>query len=216
MIDDGADPVQLKRRMGHEDVRPSLDTYGHLFAQREDAWAPSDSFTQCSVPPAATLRRTIRIEGYGPGRGRDMTTRSCKCWRVAVLATVGSLALVSCGGDDDGPSVELTEFSVNVDPVSVDSGETTFSVENVGGVTHEFVVVKTDLDDADLPTTEDGSVDEEGEGLEAVDEIEDIEAGSSEELTVDLDPGNYVLFCNVVDGTQVHYQEGMHTSFTVD
>jgi integrase len=37
MIDDGADPLQLKRRMGHSDVRPSLDTYGHLFAQREDA-----------------------------------------------------------------------------------------------------------------------------------------------------------------------------------
>ena len=37
MIDDGADPLQLKRRMGHSDIRPSLDTYGHLFAQREDA-----------------------------------------------------------------------------------------------------------------------------------------------------------------------------------
>ena len=37
MIDDGADPLQLKRRMGHEDIRPSLDTYGHLFAQRENA-----------------------------------------------------------------------------------------------------------------------------------------------------------------------------------
>jgi hypothetical protein len=23
--------------MGHQDIRPSLDTYGHLFAQREDA-----------------------------------------------------------------------------------------------------------------------------------------------------------------------------------
>jgi hypothetical protein len=37
MIDDGADPLQLKRRMGHQDIRPSLDTYGHLFAEREDA-----------------------------------------------------------------------------------------------------------------------------------------------------------------------------------
>lgn len=37
MIDDGAEPFQLKRRMGHEDIPLSLDTYGHLFAQREDA-----------------------------------------------------------------------------------------------------------------------------------------------------------------------------------
>lgn len=145
-----------------------------------------------------------------------MTSDHRKSRRMAVLLVLGLFALVSCGGDDGGPSVELTEFSVSVDPASVESGETTFSVENVGGVIHEFVVVKTGLDDADLPTAEDGSVDEEGDGIEAVDEIEDIEAGSSQELTLDLDPGNYVLFCNIVDGSQVHYQEGMHTAFTVE
>jgi uncharacterized cupredoxin-like copper-binding protein len=134
---------------------------------------------------------------------------------LAVLVTIASLTLASCSGDRDSPEVELTEFSVTVSPASVDSGETTFAVENVGGVTHEFVVVKTDLGDADLPTAEDGSVDEEGEGIEAVDEIEDIEAGDSEELTADLDSGHYVLFCNVVDGDTSHYQKGMHTSFTV-
>jgi uncharacterized cupredoxin-like copper-binding protein len=133
---------------------------------------------------------------------------------MVVAATI-ALASVSCSGDG-GPQVELTEFSVSVDPASVDSSETTFSVENVGSVTHEFVVVKTDLDDADLPTAEDGSVDEEGEGIEPIDEIEDIEADGSGELTVDLDPGGYVLFCNVVDGAVVHYQKGMHTSFTVE
>lgn len=36
MIDDGADPLQVKRRMGHEDVRTSLNVYGHLFPDRED------------------------------------------------------------------------------------------------------------------------------------------------------------------------------------
>jgi uncharacterized cupredoxin-like copper-binding protein len=129
---------------------------------------------------------------------------------------LGTLGLVSCSGDGAGPRVELSEFSVNVDPATADSGEITFSVENVGGVTHEFVIVRTDLGAADLPTVEDGSVDEEGEGIEPVDEIEDIVAGDSGELTVDLDAGNYVLFCNVVDGTQVHYREGMYTSFTVE
>lgn len=146
-----------------------------------------------------------------------METGTSRRRRVVVLMTLGTLALVSCSGDDSGPpSVELTEFSVSVTPATADSGEITFSVENVGGLTHEFVIVKTDLDDADLPTVEDGSVDEAGEGIEPVNEIEDIVADSSEELTVDLDAGNYVLFCNVVEGAQVHYQEGMHTSFTVE
>ena len=36
MIDDGADPVQVKRRMGHENVQTTLNLYGHLFADRED------------------------------------------------------------------------------------------------------------------------------------------------------------------------------------
>jgi uncharacterized cupredoxin-like copper-binding protein len=136
--------------------------------------------------------------------------------RFAILMICGALALGACSSDEEGPSVELTEFSVSVSPSTADSGETTFSVENVGGVTHEFVVVKTDLADGDLPTAEDGSVDEEGEGIEPVDEIEDIEVGDSEELTVDLEPGKYVLFCNVVDGDTVHYEKGMHTSFTVE
>ncbi len=36
MIDDGADPLQVKRRMGHKDVRTSLNVYGHLFPDREE------------------------------------------------------------------------------------------------------------------------------------------------------------------------------------
>lgn len=135
--------------------------------------------------------------------------------RLALLAVVASVGLASCSSGGDNPSVELTEFSVTVSPTSGDAGDTTFAVKNVGGVTHEFVVVKTDLGDADLPTADDGSVDEEGEGIEAVDEIEDIQPGDSEELTADLDEGNYVLFCNVVDGGVSHYAKGMHTSFTV-
>ena len=136
-------------------------------------------------------------------------------WGVALVLTCGALALASCGGDS-GLKVELNEYTVSVTPASVDSGETTFSVENVGGVIHEFVVLKTDLASADLPLSDDGSADEEGSGIELIGEIEDITAESSAELTVDLEPGSYVLFCNVVDGSLVHYQEGMHTSFTVE
>jgi uncharacterized cupredoxin-like copper-binding protein len=139
--------------------------------------------------------------------------RKRSCLGVAAFAL--ALISASCSGSS-GPQVELTEFSVSVDPASAASGETTFAVSNVGSVIHEFVVVKTDLDDADLPTSEDGSVDEEGEGIEPIDEIEDIEVDGSGELTVDLDEGNYVLFCNVVDGGVAHYEKGMHTSFTVE
>jgi integrase len=36
MIAEGADPLQIKRRAGHEDVRTTFNLYGHLFPDRED------------------------------------------------------------------------------------------------------------------------------------------------------------------------------------
>jgi hypothetical protein len=143
----------------------------------------------------------------------------------AGLLLTGS-AFVGCGDDDggnggDGAStvnIELNEFAVTADPDSVPAGDVTFSVENVGAETHEFVVVKTDLAEDALPTAEDGSFDEEGEGVEVVDEIEDIASETTQELTVTLESGSYVLVCNIVDEEEAesHYAEGMHTSFTVE
>jgi hypothetical protein len=63
-----------------------------------------------------------------------------------------------------------------------------------------------------------------------VDEIEDVAAGSSETLTLDLEPGQYVLICNIVEEEMEmeememememehdpsHFQSGMRTGFTV-
>jgi hypothetical protein len=56
MIDDGADPLQLQRRMGHQDIRPNLDTYGHLFAEREDA-----------LVDALDRRRRVALMSLGSG-----------------------------------------------------------------------------------------------------------------------------------------------------
>ena len=70
--------------------------------------------------------------------------------------------------------------------------------------------LQTDLAADQLPTDDNGDVDEEGEGVTLVDEIEDIQGGSSESLTVNLDAGSYVLICNLPG----HYQQGMHTSFS--
>jgi uncharacterized cupredoxin-like copper-binding protein len=52
---------------------------------------------------------------------------------------------------------------------------------------------------------------EEGGELEPVDEIEDIGDGDDPDLTVDLQPGSYVIICNV----ELHYKQGMRTAFTV-
>jgi uncharacterized cupredoxin-like copper-binding protein len=133
---------------------------------------------------------------------------------MVLIATL-PLALASCGGDG-GLGVGLTEFSISPSENSAEAGEVTFEIENTGERIHEFVVIQTDLAADELPTVDDGSVDEEGEGMEVIDEVEDLPAGESEELTVDLDSGNYVLLCNIVEGDESHYQEGMRTEFTVE
>ena len=71
---------------------------------------------------------------------------------------------------------------------------------------------RTDLTRDKLPTTTDDSgaviVDEEGQGVEHVDEVEDIAPNSDATLTVDLAAGSYVVICNL----PAHYQQGMHAA----
>jgi uncharacterized cupredoxin-like copper-binding protein len=125
------------------------------------------------------------------------------------------LALVTagCSSDDDGGvAVTLADFTITADPDSASAGEVTFDVTNDAEQTHEFVVFQTDLAPDQLPTDEGGDVDEAGEGVALVDEIEDIEGSSTQSLTVNLDAGSYVLICNLPG----HYAQGMNTGFTVN
>ncbi len=106
----------------------------------------------------------------------------------------------------------LSEFKIDLSPASTGAGKVTFAIRNTGTTVHEFVVFRTDLAADKLPmASSEPEVDEEGEGIEAVDEVEDIAPGGSQSLTVDLTAGHYVAICNVAG----HYQSGMHTEVTV-
>jgi len=112
----------------------------------------------------------------------------------------------------------LQEWSVLPATESAPAGAVTFTVTNSGPEdVHEFVVLKTDLDPGALPTEETGAVSEEGSGMTVIGEIEDVAVGATQELTVSLTPGKYVLLCNIYDETEkeAHYKMGMRTPFTV-
>jgi uncharacterized cupredoxin-like copper-binding protein len=140
---------------------------------------------------------------------------------VLALTVVGA----ACDDDEDGGeggaiAITLSEFNIEADPAEAAAGSVTFDVTNEGGEAHEFMVIKTDLDPAELPVMDDGSVDEAQ--VEVVDEIEEdeLQAGDSASLTVDLEAGSYALICNLVEEEEggeheSHYAEGMHTAFTV-
>ena len=131
--------------------------------------------------------------------------------RAIAVASIGALTLLSaCGGDSGGVGVTLADFSVTPDENSASAGDVTFDVTNDAEQSHEFVVIKTDLAEDQLPLDDEG-VDESADGVEVVDEIEDVGGGSEQSLTVNLDAGSYVLICNLPG----HYAQGMHAAFTV-
>jgi uncharacterized cupredoxin-like copper-binding protein len=140
-------------------------------------------------------------------------------WLAVSIVAALALAMSSCGDDEETVQITLQEFAVSADPASVPAGSVTFEATNDGpDDVHEFVVIATDLGITELPTVEDGSVDESGEGLEVIGEIEDIPVGETQSVTLDLEAGPYVLICNIYDADEdeAHYQEGMRTSFTVE
>jgi hypothetical protein len=157
-----------------------------------------------------------------------------KWYLIAVVA--GSLAALSllmaaCGDDEEEagePTVEgepavtvgvsLIEWSVVPDETTAPAGMVTFEVSNDGEEEHELVVIRSDLEPGSLPLTDEMIVDETQ--VEAIGEIEEFAPGGTESVSFDLEPGNYVLICNVLHEEENgeierHYQLGMRTAFEV-
>jgi uncharacterized cupredoxin-like copper-binding protein len=145
--------------------------------------------------------------------------RGSRTLRLVWLFVPIALVLTACGGDGESTvDVTLQEFAVTPSSSSVDAGSVTFDASNDGPEDeHELVVIRTDLDPTALPTDENGAVDENGEGIEVIGEIEEFPPGESRSATFDLESGNYVLICNIYDEEEqeAHYAEGMRTTFEV-
>jgi uncharacterized cupredoxin-like copper-binding protein len=135
-----------------------------------------------------------------------------------ILATLLGMTLMSsCGSgsyqsDQIGNDVfgTLNEWSIAVDTNTAKAGEVRFTVINEGTIGHEFLIVKTDIANGEIPLVGD-RFEEPSEGVEVIDEIEEFPFGETNTLIVTLNSGNYQLVCNLPG----HYGAGMHTAFTV-
>jgi len=117
-------------------------------------------------------------------------------------------------------TVVLKDFSVHPSSQKGKTGTLTLKAMNEGLSTHELVIIRTDLDPTALPRKKvsphqgmgmEFMVNEDDSGMKTIDEIEEFPAGTSQTKTVVLDPGHYVLFCNIPG----HYDKGMYASLHI-
>lgn len=158
--------------------------------------------------------------------GTESATGSASATASGSGSASASASAIGCEpvGDpstaDETIAVELNEWNVIPEVDSTSPGAINFATENTGAEPHELVVVRAESAE-DLPTDENGAV-VEGELPDDafVGEIEEYPPGETCDGVFELDAGDYVLFCNIVeveeDGTfESHFAEGMYTDFSV-
>jgi uncharacterized cupredoxin-like copper-binding protein len=173
------------------------------------------------MPSSPRGRRSLGGQlGGNPMNARNQVKAVLVTAALAGVVVPFTLASDASAAKPKPVKVKLQEFKVRPKPKTVNSGDVTFKVKNVGTIDHEFVVVRTDGEA--LPTAPDGSVDEEQIAAAAqIGEVEDLGPKDSGKLeATGLEPGTYTLFCNVVDDSDdpplVHYGQGMYTTFVVE
>jgi uncharacterized cupredoxin-like copper-binding protein len=148
-------------------------------------------------------------------------TRSRWVWALALALVLGALALAIprtvARQDEPTPrgtlvNVLLEDFQVERDAVIVPAGTVSLRIRNQGPTSHELIVVRSDLAPDKLPLQSDGlTVNEDGRGVELLEEAEGLDIDDRKTMVLDLTPGTYVMYCNL----EGHYLGGMYAALTV-
>lgn len=123
------------------------------------------------------------------------------------LMDKGSEAPMATGLAMGTPGADMSQatMSVAVTAPELHAGKVTFDVTNGSTETvHEMIVAPVPSDGRTLPF--DASMDRVDEDAAGdLGEVSELDPGQSGSLTLDLQPGRYVLFCNVPG----HFDNGM-------
>ena len=105
--------------------------------------------------------------------------------------------------------VEMTDYKLLTNAATVRPGETKIGVRNRGSQPHDLVVLRTDIAPDKLPYDA-GRAKADEPGLVA--RTKELRAGGTAAVTATLEPGQYVLICNVAG----HYGLGMRSALKVE
>ncbi len=128
----------------------------------------------------------------------------------ASVALQGTPPASQTGSPGEIVHVIEKDFAIILDKDVALPGQVTFQMTNQGPASHSLAVIKTDLAPASLPEQA-GQVVVNGPGEQEVGFQPAYPPGESRTLTINMQPGNYVLVCTVPG----HYQVGMYAGFVV-
>jgi hypothetical protein len=167
------------------------------------------------IPPPGLQRCSFHAAGNRSQMHMEDEGESMRSPHTALAGLVGLVMLATaCSGASPTPpsgtaiTATLKEFSIELNQATAAPGAVTFTVTNSGSMVHEFVVLKTDTQAADLPLTND-AVNEDN--YTSMGEVADLEAGATGTLTATLAAGHYAIICNLPG----HVRQGMAVDFTV-
>jgi uncharacterized cupredoxin-like copper-binding protein len=107
--------------------------------------------------------------------------------------------------------MKMAKMGININPKFVPHGNVKFNVTNLASnLVHEVILARIKDENQLLPYDQTRSK----VGVEAVQtlgSVADIDPNKSASLTLDLEPGKYILYCNIAG----HYMAGMWTVIEV-
>lgn len=138
---------------------------------------------------------------------------------VAADTTVGEPTTTVASGEvvnADPVLVDLSHFEILVDTVVYKAGTINFKATNSDDTPHEFGIARGNSYE-ELPQLANGSIDEDalGDDLLGKTPVVDQVLSPERDISFDLAPGNYVMFCNIVAGPISHAARGQVLSITV-
>jgi cytochrome c oxidase subunit 2 len=109
-------------------------------------------------------------------------------------------------------TAEVKEWSVSLSGVSTAAGDVTFGLTNAGNIPHEFIVVRSELSGEELLGQVDAATSRLDEAaLDAIGEQPEFSPGETKTLTLSLEPGKYVVLCNIAG----HFSSGMYADLEI-